>query len=105
MWKTMTGEIGKLSLNGEQVGGFRNWTAITKITTPVKSHVIASGFWMLKKATTNKLDAEFYAEDAGVLQLVSRGEVFVNLPPDYAIDTLILKSIKITFEEDFDWRK
>ena len=101
----MTGEIGKLTLDGKQVGGFRNWTTFVQIKPPIKSWVIASGWWMLEKTDTNKLIASFYAEGAGKLQLIREGEVIIDLPPDYALDTLIVEPIKMTFETDFDWRE
>jgi len=102
--KPMTGDIGKLTLDGKQVGGFRNWTVFIHLKPPIKSRVVASGWWMLEKVNTNKLVANFYAEDAGKLQLIREGEVIINLPPDYALDTLIVEPVEITFEEDFDWR-
>ena len=101
----MTGEIGKFILDGKQVGGIRNWTVFIQIKPSIKSRVEASGWWMLEKVNTNKLHAEFYAEGAGVLDLIKEGEVIVDLPPDYALDTLIIKPLKINFETDFDWRE
>lgn len=101
----MTGEIGKLILDGKQVGGFRNWTAIVELTSPVHSKVIASGYWMLEKVNTDRLIAKFYAEGAGKLQLIREEEVSINLPPDYALDTLIPEPMKMEFEHDFDWRE
>ena len=101
----MTGEIGKWVVDGKQVGGFRNWTVFVHYKPPIKSWVIASGWWMLEKVNTNKLIASFYVEDAGKFQLIREGGVIVNLPPDYALDTLILEPMKMAFETDFDWRK
>ena len=103
--KPLTGEIGKLTLDGRQVGGIRNWTAFVQIKPPTKSWVIASGYWILEKVNTNKLQAEFYSEGAGVLNLIKEGEVIVNLPPDYALDTLIVEPLTMTFKTDFDWRE
>lgn len=99
--KAMTGEIGKLSLNGEQVGGFKYWTAIIKLN-PLHSRVIASKFWMLKKVDTNKLKAEFYTEINGKLKLIREGEVTVNLP-EYELDKMITQPIELDIG-DFDWR-
>lgn len=101
----MTGEIGKLILDGKQVGGIRNWTAFVQIVPPIKSWVVASGWWMLEKVDTNKLKVKFYAEGAGKLQLIREEEAIVNFPPDYALDTLITEPIEIKFGYDFDWRK
>ena len=51
MVQPMTGEIGKLELDGEQVGGFRGWTTIIhfasrdengKLVPPGYSYVVAS---------------------------------------------------------------
>ena len=100
--KAMTGEIGKLSFNGEQVGGFKYWTAIVKIN-PLHSHVIASQFWMLKKVDTDHLKAEFYTEVSDSLKLVHSEDVIINLP-EHELDKMITKPLRIDFERSFDWR-
>lgn len=104
MYHQMTGEIGKLVLDDKQVGGFRNWTVFIKTAPPIKSRVIASGFWMLEKINTDKVLASFYYEDANSLILVCERETTIHLPEDYAMDELILTPVEMTFEKDFDWR-
>lgn len=99
----MTGEIGKWVIDGKQVGGFRNWTVFVHIEPPIRSRVIASGFWMLKQINTDKVTASFYYEDNG-LKLVCEREAIIHLPEDYPLDKLILTPIEMTFEEEFDWR-
>lgn len=100
----MIGEIGKWMINGKQVGGFRNWTAIVELTPPIHSKVIASGFWMLNKINTDKVIASFYYEEGDGLKLVCEREAIIHLPEDYPLDKLIIKPVEMTFEEDFDWR-
>ena len=102
--KPLTGEIGKLALDGKQVGGFRNWTAFVQIKPPIKSWVIASGFWMLSKTNTDKVMASFFCQDGDTLKLICKREAVVHLPETYPLDKLVIKPTEITFEEDFDWR-
>lgn len=100
--KKMTGEWGKFSLNGEQIGGFKHWTAII-VKSPLSSRVIASQFWMFKKVDTNRLKAEFYAEKDDDLKLIRSEDAIINLP-EYTLDKMITRPIEITFENAFDWR-
>jgi len=100
----MIGEIGKLVLDGKQVGGFRNWTTFVQIVPPIKSWVIASAFWMEERVSADKVMASFYCEDSGKLKLVCEREATLHLPEEYPLDELVLIPVKMTFEEDFDWR-
>ena len=102
--KPLIGEIGKWVIDGKQVGGFRNWTVFVQIKPPIKSRVIASGFWMLNKINTDRVIASFYYEDNDKLNLVCEREAIVHLPEDYPLDKLVLIPVEMTFEEDFDWR-
>lgn len=99
----MVGEIGKWIIDGKQVGGFRAWTAFVQIKPPIKSRVIAAGFWMFEKSNTDKVTASFYWEDDG-LNLVCEREAIIHLPEDYPLDKLVIQPVEMTFEEDFDWR-
>ena len=102
--KAMIGEIGKWMIGGEQVGGFRNWTVRVRTQPPIKSRVIASGFWMLNKINTDKVLAFFYCEDNGGLNEVCKREAIIHLPEEYPLDKLVIQSVEMTFEEEFDWR-
>ena len=101
----LTGEIGKWVVDGKQVGGFRAWTVFVNYKPPARSWVIAAGFWMLSKINTSKVIASFYYEDGDSLKLAYKRDANINLPKDYELDKLIIKPVKMTFEEDFDWRE
>mgnify|MGYP001584765003 CR=1 FL=1 len=99
--KPMTGEIGKLSLNDEQVGGFKYWTAIQNRNS-LQTIVRASKFWMLKKADTTRFQADFYSHNPnGNLNLVYSTAVTIELP-DYEIDKMQAKAIEMNLGV-FDW--
>lgn len=100
----MIGEIGKWVIDSKQVGGFRNWTTFVHIVPPIKSWVIASGFWMLNKINTDKVVASFYYEDNDKLNLICEREAIIHLPEDYPLDKLVIQPVEMTFGEDFDWR-
>ena len=101
----MTGEIGKLVLDGKLIGGLRAWTARVRTQPPIRSRVIADGFWMLETINTDKVMASFYYDNGGKLDLVCQKEAIIHLPADYPLDKLLLIPIELTFEEDFDWRE
>ncbi len=99
--KPMTGEIGKLSLDGEQVGGFKYWTTIQNRNS-LQTKVIASKFWLLKEVKTNKLQADFYSRTfGGELELIYSASVTINFP-EYEIDKMMHKSIEMDLGI-FDW--
>lgn len=99
--KPMTGEIGKLSLNGEQVGGFKYWTAIENRDT-LQTRVIASKFWFLKEVDTHQLQAEFYSHAPdGNLKLVYSTDVTADFP-EYELDTMMSQKIEMNLGT-FDW--
>lgn len=100
----LIGEIGKWIIDGKQVGGFRNWTTFVHYKPPIKSRVIASGFWMLEEIKTDKVIALFYYEEDGEYKLVCEREAIIHLPEDYLLDKLIVRPVEMTFGEDFDWR-
>ena len=103
--KPMIGEIGKFVLDGKQVGGFRNWTVFVQTVPPIKSWVVASGFWLLEQLPTDRVIACFYAEGQKELFLIRSEEAIIKLPDKYDLDILIIEPIEMTFEKDFDWRK
>lgn len=99
--KPMTGEIGKLSTDGEQVGGFKYWTAIQNRDS-LQTIVRASRFWLLKAVKTDKFQAEFYSHNPDdKLKLVYSTDVTVQLP-SYEIDKMQSKAIEMDLGV-FDW--
>ena len=99
--KPMTGEIGKLSLSGKQVGGFKYWTAIQNRDS-LQTHVIAPRFWMLQEISTNKLEADFYSHNFNdKLELVYSANVTVSLPK-YEVGKMMSKRIDMDLGT-FDW--
>jgi len=96
----MTGEVGKLSLNGEQVGGFKYWTVVMR-GKPPQTTVIASQFWMFEKVDSDRLVAEFYSLIEGKYELIHTKEATIILP-HHEMD----KMTTVRLEMDlggFDW--
>ncbi len=99
--KPMTGEIGKLSIDGEQVGGFKYWTAIQNRNS-LQTLVRASKFWLLKEVNTDKFQADFYSHNPdGNLKLVYSTPVTLTLP-EYEIDKMMSSVIEMNLGK-FDW--
>ncbi len=98
--KPMTGEIGKLSLNGEQVGGFKYWTAIRNRTTG-QTRVRASRFWLLREVEANTFNAEFYVNTNEGLECVYSTEVTAALPQS-TVNKMVDKVIEMNLGT-FDW--
>lgn len=97
----MTGEIGKLSINGEQVGGFKYWTAIQNRDS-LQTIVRASKFWLLREIYTDKFQADFYSHNPDdKLKLVYSSDVSVNFPP-YELDKMTDGIIEMNLGT-FDW--
>lgn len=100
--RRMTGEIGKLSLKGEQIGGFKYWTAIVQKKPPY-TRVIASKFWMFNKPDTDKLTASFYYDTGDDLKQVLEKEVTVKLPEQFELGKMIISPLTMVFEDGFNW--
>ena len=102
----LTGEIGKLVIDGNQVGGLRGWTVFVETKPPIRSWVTAAGFWMRKIIETDKVLASFYRKDeSGELKLVCERMATIKLPESYPFDVVVPIVVELTFDEDFDWRK
>ena len=98
----LCGEIGKLVVDGEQVGGFRGWTVFVETKPPVCSWVMVAGYWLFKRID-GKVRASFYSgEDQ--LELIYESDASIELPDEYPLDKMILDPVKISFERKFDWR-
>jgi hypothetical protein len=91
--KLMTGEIGKLELNGEQVGGFKYWTAIQNRDTN-ETKVIASKFWTLRKLDNGKYTAEFYSRVEDKLELIYKAPVEIEFP-EHEVNKTMTKQITL----------
>ena len=101
----LTGEIGKLELNGKEVGGFRGWTVFVHFEPPIHSWVMLTGYWLFKRIY-GPVKALFYSEDDhGNLRLVREYEVTIELPDEYPLDEMILDPVKLSFDKEFDWRE
>ncbi len=99
--KPMTGEIGKLSLDGEQVGGFKYWTAIQNRKT-LETRVIASKFWLFKEVNGDKLRADFYSHVPNdKLELVYSADVSIDFP-EHTLNKTISYPIEMNLGT-FDW--
>ena len=100
--KTLTGELGKFTLDNEQVGGFKYWTVIIS-QNPLQTFVKAQIFWMLKTVSTNELNARFCFDSMGKTKIVYEGKVKVKLPDKYELDKYIKQPITMELPEGFDW--
>jgi len=101
----LTGEIGKIVQDGKQVGGIRGWTVFVQTKPPIYSYVVAAGYWMTEKIASKVVTVEFYSQENGAMNLVCDKEGTLELPEEYVLDKLILETLKITFKDNFDWRK
>jgi hypothetical protein len=98
--KRMTGEIGSLKQNGEQVGGFKHWVAFYK---PPLTTIKVLQYWFFKKVE-GTLQGEFYTEIPDGLKLVCEQDCLIKMP-DCELDTMINKPLEIIFIKNFDWRE
>jgi len=102
----LTGEIGKLVIDGVQVGGLRGWTVFVETKPPIRSWVTAAGFWMRRIIETDKVEASFYRKtESGELKLVYESMATIKLPKSYPFDVVVPEVVKLTFDVDFDWRE
>lgn len=100
--KSMVGELGKLSLNNEQVGGFKYWTAIQN-KADMNTTIVASQFWMLKEVKIKKLQADFYMNFKDRPKLIHSREVVAEIPA-HELDTMTTSPLKM-YIENFNWLK
>ena len=84
--KSMTGEVGKLSLNGEQIGGFKYWTAVMSVAfvgIEDKSHLISDGFKVLDRIYTLLADVKL----AKVVEIYV--SLWVPMPPALSENSIV----------------
>lgn len=96
----MTGEIGTISLNGEQVGGFKYWTALQNKDTG-QSRVIASKYQLLKQVSSGEFNFKFYSRVNDELSLVYSVKGTIQFP-DLTVNKTIDKNIEIDLGV-FNW--
>lgn len=101
----LCGEIGKLELDGVEVGGFRGWTVFVHTEPPIHSWVVMTGYWLFQRVY-GKVTASFFGEDDnGNMALVCQREATIELPDEYSLNEMILDPATLTFDEEFDWRE
>ena len=87
----MQGQIGKLSQNDHQIGGFLDWKIFLQLesqlgSTPWKEQKIkiwkatASRFWLLLQPGEEEIRADFYIFTAGKLVLANTALVAITFP-------------------------
>lgn len=82
----MTGDIGTFTVDGEQVGGFKDWELtlrMTALNTPdgrkyskVQTKATCKSFWLLKNPC--EITANYFQLVGDTLALVSQSKVEVN---------------------------
>jgi hypothetical protein len=99
------GEIGSLSVNGEQVGGFLDWQIIvqTQGTKPgveaVHTKAIASAFWIIDHLPADRhVEAIFYSRDGNKLILINQANVLISSVPPCIADKLIRHPMEMVFQ-------
>lgn len=97
----LSGEIGKLSFKGEQVGGFKYWTAVYNKDTG-ETKVKVSKYWKLKDCP-QELEAEFYADTGDTLKLIHKLNVKVNFP-ECPLNKMITQPLTLDCGK-YDWLK
>lgn len=105
----MNGELGVLSIDGKQVGGFLDWemdinlrevsASSSKQYKLVGWKARAFQFWMLEIPNTNVMDALFYFYRKGQLIQASSNKVRIKLPPTYPLNIIINTQIEMNYEQ------
>lgn len=95
----MNGELGVLSIENKQVGGFLDWQMdidIREVSASLHQEYVvqkwkanARKFWMLEIPSSNIMDAVFYILFHDELLAVSKNRVKVKLPESYKLDEII----------------
>jgi len=92
------GAIGKLEIDGRQVGGFRDWQidVLFYNRTRAEAIAIAGNYWMFEKVE-GKLLATFYFSINGELIMANQSLVNPELPKQYTLNKLIQAPLKMVF--------
>jgi len=97
--KAMTGEIGKLSQNGEQIGGFKYWTVL-KQKNPPQTKVVAQKFWFFKDVK-GEVQADFYSQLSNKLKLIYSKPVTLQIP-EHQLNQMTTELLLMDLG-NFDW--
>ena len=99
----VNGEIGTLSVNGKQIGGFLNWEikAMPAGLIPggqrVPTKATASGFWLFEAMPEGgKVEAAFYNRAGNKLALINKADVLAFVPGSET-DKLTYQEIEMVF--------
>ncbi len=95
----MNGELGVLSIQDKQVGGFLDWQMDIDIrevsASSHRQYVVqkwkakARKFWILEIPETDVMEAVFYTLFHGELLAVSKNKVRIKLPKNYKLDEIM----------------
>ena len=90
-----SGTIGKLEIDGKQVGGFRDWRIDVLVYGGDKSKTtaLAESYWMFEKVKT--ATATFYFSLEGDLVIANQHLVNLELPENYALNKLIQAPLRM----------
>ncbi|MBA7602016.1 hypothetical protein ES703_09101 [subsurface metagenome] len=101
----MNGELGVLSIDGRQIGGFLDWEldiGLREVSaSSARQYALtewnarAHRFWMLEIPDTNAMEALFYFYKNGKLLPASSNKVKVKLPSDYPLNTIINSTLEM----------
>ena len=104
----MTGEIGVLYQNGQQIGGFFDWEIRVDLVPSEgfgrdswsswkvnAKRTTAVNYWLLGKPNGSVFDAEFYQHINDQLILMDAGKVSMEFPEENAFNTKLLGLIEI----------
>lgn len=91
-----TGIIGKLEIDGRQVGGFKDWEIDVAIRRGNSSTTItAESYWLFERVKT--ATATFYFNLNGELIIANQESVSLDLPEVYSLNKLIKAPLKMMF--------
>ena len=99
----MRGEIGTLTQNGRQVGGFLDWNIETLFEKsrglPIpKTLASARSFWMFEDCNEDEFKAVFYVRLDGKLEVAQEVNVAVRFPGHYLLDKHIKAELEMELE-------
>ena len=94
-----SGIIGKLEIDGKQVGGFRDWLIdVLVYKDKSKTTAIADSYWMFRKV--KEVVATFYFSLDGELVVANQSLVTLQLPNEYALNKRIQAPLEMVFNGD-----
>lgn len=89
-----TGTMGKLVIDGRQVGGFKDWQIDVFIRKgKAITRIFAESYWMFERIKT--AEATFYFSSNDALLIANQFPVTLELPESYALNKLIKTPLKM----------